>query len=95
MPQKLIDLVARLDELPQEHAIYAKKPWSRDSQASVMEEPPDGGIPVEAKVAGMDYFIEVFIASEFIGGWVDSLGSAAPSDEDKCERLIHYAIYDA
>lgn len=91
---RLIDIVERLASVDQEATIYAAAPWTTASNALVAPEPSSGGIPREAAAAGLKYFIEVAIAREFLDGWVSNLDDA-PSPQEKCERLIQYAITDA
>jgi hypothetical protein len=43
---------------------------------------------------GYDYFLEIFIAREFLEDWKASLG-AEPSMSQTCARLIQYAVNDA
>jgi hypothetical protein len=42
----------------------------------------------------MEYFLEVFIAREFLEDWRTNL-EAEPTLEQKCARLIKYATDDA
>jgi hypothetical protein len=96
---KLIEIVDRLAELGDgdEETIYACEPWTEDSDAMVAlpdfeRKPYD--IPLEATEAGMNYFIEVFIAREFLEDWIASLNEK-PTLAATCQRLIEYAINDA
>lgn len=91
---KLIEAVEQLDALDQESTIYASEPWTSESNALVALEPSDGGLPPAAEAVGLKYFLEVFIAREFIEGWLASLG-AEPTLREKCSRLIQYAVNDA
>ena len=90
----LIDVVRRLQEFDDELTIYAKRPWSPDSVAIVEREPEEGGLPAGAAQFGADYFLEVFIAREFLDGWVSDRPSAT-RPEDACAILIQYAEFDA
>lgn len=91
---KLIEAISKLDSLDSEATIYAAKPWKYESEVWVGVEPEEGGLPEEAKVRGLDYFLEVFIAQEFMEDWNSSLGRQ-PSLEMKCDRIIDYASFDA
>ncbi|HEY0990355.1 MAG TPA: hypothetical protein VGD80_25055 [Kofleriaceae bacterium] len=94
IPARLIDVVSNLSSQDSELMIYATKPWTGDSLAVVAREPDDGGVPPEAAFLGAEYFIEVFVAEEFLQDWIAT--SPEPrSDVDRCERLIQYAINDA
>ena len=77
-----------LTAIDPELTIYAAKPWTPQSDAMLAHEPASGGVPEEAKRAGRDYFIEAFVAHDFLKD------ISAPAQQ-RCDRLIHYAIYDA
>jgi hypothetical protein len=93
---KLIRLIERLAELDDEDTIYACEPWIEDSDAMVAREDPKAhyGVPLEAAEAGMEYFLEVFIAREVVEGWLNNLDEK-PTLAAICQTVIHYAIYDA
>jgi len=94
---KLIELVARLDELDDEDTIYACEPWTEDSDAMVAPDDQESvpfWVPPEAAEAGMKYFLEISIAREVLEGWTASLDEK-PTLTAICQRLIEYAIYDA
>ena len=95
---KLIELVERLAEWDDdENTIFACEPWTEDSDAMVALPDPERKpyeIPLEAAEAGMNYFIEVFIAREFVEGFIASLDEK-PTLAAICQRLIYYATYDA
>jgi len=91
---KLIDAVNQLNNLDQESTIYASRPWAENSLTVVAREPESGGLPLEAERLGLSYFLEVFVARDFVEGWVASL-DAQPTLRQKCERLIKYAATDA
>ena len=90
----LHDVVRSLPRLDEDLTIYAQSPWSVSSPALVAEEPEAGGLPDVALRQSLDYFIEVFIAREFLQDWVRSRGGSATFRE-QCERLIQYALNDA
>ena len=90
----LIDVVNNLNAYDSEHTIYASEPWTHSSVAIVVGEPDSGEVPREASDLGLEYFLEVFIASDFLEDWMADL-QANPSAEQKCARLIAYAVNDA
>jgi hypothetical protein len=94
MMMTLKNIVMQLTALDEAATIYAAEPWTADSKAIVAQEPPSGGLPEETKVGGLKYFIEVAIARDFLGGWASNLDHA-PSAQEMCDRLIHYAVTDA
>jgi len=91
---KLLDAIRDLDPLDRESTIYAAKPWTESSEAIVAREPESGGTPNEAERFGLKYFIEVFVARDFLEGWLGNL-DAPPTLQQKCARLIKYAATDA
>jgi hypothetical protein len=90
----LIDLVVKLASLDSEATIYAAEPWASDSLAIVDKEPPTGGLPEAATCQGLKYFLEVFVARDFLDDWESSLDKT-PTDQARCERLIRYVVDDA
>jgi hypothetical protein len=64
------------------------------SDAILAREPDGGGLPREAMGRHAAYFIEVFVAKEFLDGWTTSVARPT-SAREQCERLIQYAITDA
>lgn len=97
----LNDVISQLDSLDDENTIYVKKPWSPDAEAIVPTEPDEGGVPEEAAKINAEYFLEIFLANEFLEGWLSNLDQKPsvldqkPSVKDQCLRLIKYAENDA
>lgn len=90
----LLDAVKNLDNLDPENTIYAAEPWMETSISIVLREPEDGGLPKDAEEQGLKYFLEVFIARDFLEDWISGLDKE-PNLVEKCARLIQYAIKDA
>lgn len=90
----LLEITEKLGELDREVTIYAVEPWSPNSVAVVDVEPQGGGVPADAARRGMSYFLEVFIAQDFVEDWQANLPKK-PSAVERCQRLIGYAINDA
>jgi hypothetical protein len=86
--------VKSLGSLDEDATIYAAEPWTGASRSLVDHEPDSGGLPAEAVRLGLSYFLEVFVAREFLDGWERNL-SQEPTDQEKCDRLVQYAIHDA
>jgi hypothetical protein len=91
---KLVEIIEQLSDYDPELTIYAKEPWTPTSEALVDEDPEDGGLPASAQSKGLSYFLEVFIATEFIEGWL-STRTRPVSPREQCERLVQYAVNDA
>lgn len=89
----LLRVIEELDKLDKECTIYASAPWTETSIAVVLREPESGQLPYEAERLGLKYFLEVFIAHDFILEWATSQ-NGIPSNLQKCLRLIEYATHD-
>jgi len=86
---KLLNVVATLDQFDPEATIYAVEPWTSASQAILVSPGPDSSEPIERNGTIYSYFLEVFIAREFLEGFgVNDFKIA-------CDRLIQYAVNDA
>jgi len=83
-----------LDTLDERSTIYASRPWSDTSEAIAACEPEAGGMPPEAERLNLKYFLEVFIARNFIEDWTANCNTQ-PTLQQKCARLIVYAVSDA
>ena len=93
--QTLGDLLNRLGELDDGLTIYAEETptWHSGSLAVVGTETEDGRPPKELE--GMRYFLEVSIAKEIAEGFSSAKARIQPTPQEICERIIHYAKYDA
>ena len=98
---RLADIIARLSEFDIDDTIYAREPWTGDSDAMVARETgPDGedmygGLPApEATAAGLTYFLEIDLAKDLVEQAIAS-SSDNPSASAICGVLIYYAINDA
>ena len=89
---KLLDIIRNLEEIDSEQTIYAQHPWSSTSEARLAVEGSDEEKKLKAE--GLTYFLEGFIAQEFIEDWSTTL-KQSPSAEQSCARLIDYATNDA
>ena len=89
---KLLDVVQQLSSLDRELTIYARQPWTTLSDAKAALE----GSEEEKKIRGegLSYFLEIFIAQDFIGDWKKTQ-KRMPSDKESCIRLIECAMNDA
>ena len=90
----LLESVRDLDSLDEEGTIYAAEPWTADSRVIIARQPEIGGHSAEAQKLGLEYFLEVYIAREFLEGWEKYLDAEATLQQ-RCARLIEYAINDA
>ena len=87
----ITEVVARLNDLPGETFICAKRPWSRDAAAVLLPFPEDLRIPEEVKADGYEYFLEVSTANEILEGFIQR----GPSLEQITDFVLFYAENDA
>ena len=95
----LREIIAHLGDYPPEDGyevgptIYARRPWTADSPAAVLNEDPVGGTaPGEPD---LHYVLEVSIASEVLMVWSRWREGASPSTDEAVEAVLHYATHDA
>ncbi len=90
----LLEAIKSLAALDQESTIYAAEPWT-DASTVVVEREPKGGTTASADGEhGLKYFLEVFIARDFIEDWSAGLDTE-PTLQETCARLIQCATRDA
>lgn len=92
MEMKLIDVVGELASFDSQNTIHASEPWTPDCEAIVA--PESEMPPVTLERLRVKYFLEVFVARDFLDDWSASVDES-PTLRESCARLIHYAIYDA
>jgi hypothetical protein len=88
------DVVALIASTEQDATIYASEPWNAESRAVVAIELDSGRVPEVASPRGLEYVLEVAAARDFLEGWESTL-DAAPTEHEKCARLIRHALDDA
>lgn len=89
------DVLTNLSAYDDDLTIYAvtDPEWTACSEAIVARELDDGSIPQEA--AGLQYFIEVYLAKDVLRVWSDWRAGTTPTAEQACEAVIYYAVNDA
>ncbi len=92
---KLEDVIRQLDTFDESLTIFQKGSLNINSDIELFSETETSGA-VRLVKEGIEYhyLLEIFIAKEFIEGWIDHLGKT-PSAEDLAIRVFQYAIYDA
>ena len=88
----LFEIFQQIDSQDAEGTIYAQAPWTLDSKAAVAIEGSEEEKTI--KESGMEYFLEIFIATDFLTDWKEAHSEPLTS-EAACNRLILYAINDA
>ncbi len=87
----LLDMARNLLDLDNEMTIYAAEPWTAESPAMLADQEDDQGYSSAAAKEGMTYFIEVFIAVDFLRDWIKK---QQPSTRELCKYLICCALDD-
>jgi hypothetical protein len=85
--------VATIDEFDEELVIFQKDKLSIDSEVALFERDEDDTVRIKDGIKYV-YFLELFIAKEFIEDWTSSL-DFKPNAREVALRLLQYAIYDA
>lgn len=95
---KLIEAISNLENIDEDNVLYVRKiegEFRSDSDCVLLilteeELEWDTQHVAERKCPGYDYFLEVFIIQEFLEDLKGHDGA-----EEKCKRIIRYAVYDA
>lgn len=88
----LIELIGNVDGMDPEDVICAKPEWRPESEARTFRLTEDLRVPEEAKAAGYESFLEVDIIRQVLEEFSETPGASL---EEKCRRVIQYAICDA
>ena len=87
----LSDVIRELASFHDEDDIYAREPWTKDSEAVVVRGEAHGEAAIQQGLMG---FMRVWMAREHLEGWFQ-VAQEQPSLAEQCERLIHYSKFDA
>jgi len=68
----LAEIVDSLETLDEEHCIFACKPWSTDTSATVVSLTYDFRVPAEMAGEGLEYFLEVHVAIDVLQVFVNT-----------------------
>jgi hypothetical protein len=85
--RSLVEVLDRLDEVPDDATLHATKPWSRASPTSVSDD--------DCPPTGFAYLLEAGLAREVIAVWSRWRDGAQPTGLQKCEAVLYYATHDA
>ena len=92
---KLIALLRTANEWDDDATIYVAQPWTCDADAILVTPAPVSNASVERDGTAYDYFLETFVAREFMEDLGRSEEGSDASEAARCERLISYAENDA
>ncbi len=87
----LFEIFQQIDSQDSEGTIYARAPWTLDSEAGVAVEGSEE--ENNTKERGLEYFLEIFTATDFLTDWKEAQSEISTS-EAACNRLIQYAVND-
>lgn len=92
---RLIELVRSAAAWEDDDIIYVEAPWSPDADAVFVVAEGKTAEPVTFHAKQYDYFLETFIARDFMEDYARSAEGASATERERCERLIRYAQDDA
>ena len=92
---RLIEAIRDSADWGDDLVIYVLAPWSPDADTVFVVAEGNSAEPVTFHGRQYDYFLETFIARDFIEDFAASLEGASATERDRCERLIRYAQDDA
>ena len=72
---KLIELIADVDQLDAEDVIFVKPDWQPKSEAQVSRLTDDYRVPEEVTALGYEYFLEVDVIRQVLQEFTDRPGS--------------------
>jgi hypothetical protein len=84
-------LIDNLHELPKDQCIFARKPWTAESEAIAALLGKDFRVPLELSARGLAYFLEVFLIKEVL----EVFGDRPACQKERLKLLIFYAENDA
>ncbi|WP_198119319.1 DUF7716 domain-containing protein [Massilia rhizosphaerae] len=88
---KLQDALDNVKSLSDDKVIFARKPWTLESEADVGLLDFEFRVPVEVTNNGLDYFLEVSVANDVL----EVFGDRQPSVDEQRALLMYYAENDA
>ncbi len=87
---RLSDAISNLSNFDDNDVIFARKPWTLRSEASVASLDQEFRVPEEIKMRGLDYFLEVTVAREVLAAF----GERIPTADQVCDLILFYAEND-
>lgn len=88
---KLQEAIDQIAELGDEEVIFARRPWTLDSDAHIGVFDENFRVPEVLTKQGLGYFLEISIAKEVL----EVLENKKPTLEQTRELVIFYAENDA
>jgi len=91
---KLADILKQTD-IGDDVTIYVERPWTTSSDAILVSPSPEFTHAIRQGEKAFDYFLEAFIARDFLEDLRALSDEAGMSEDERCKRLIQYAENDA
>lgn len=88
---KLREALDRVEKMSQGDVIFARKPWTLESDAEIGTLDPDLRVPASVTARGFDYFLESSIANEAL----EVFGAYEATIGERRAMLLFYAENDA
>jgi len=88
---KLRDALDQADNLSDDKVIFARKPWTLETDADIGMLDADLRVPASITNRGLDYFLEVSVVHEVLGVFETRKSTA----DERRALLLYYAEYDA
>lgn len=88
---RLESALDQVQQLQGDDVIFAKKPWTLDSEAEIASLDSDLRVPKEIADRGLAYFLEADVAREVL----EVFGDHEPTLNEHRALLIYYAEHDA
>lgn len=85
------EIVDSLEALDENNCIFARKPWSTGTLATVAPLSEDFRVPAEIMDEGFEYFLEIHVAKEV----VEVFGDRQPTLQERRNLILYYAENDA
>ncbi len=88
----LQDALNGLDKLDDDDVIFARRPWTAESEAEIGRFDASSRIPAEQTSRSLEYFLEVFVAREDV---LDGIEAYSLTPAERNALIIYYAEFDA
>jgi hypothetical protein len=88
---KLAEAIAKIEDAGDDAVIFARRPWSPDTDSMIAPLDHDLRVPASIKDAGFDYFLEAPVVSEIC----EVFEGSPPTLDEKVRLVLYYAENDA
>jgi hypothetical protein len=88
----LEEALDQIAQLPNNEAVFAKRPWGWNSEAMMAQLDQEYRVPQRILDLGFEYVLDGFIAKDVLR---DAFGSREPSPLERRKLLLYYAEHDA